>query len=71
MENALSNRQLKEVLDQVRAALERSHAAGVVHLDLYPGNICIDVHEGRVRATLIDFGVAQFKDEGGGEFGSF
>ncbi|MFV0453374.1 MAG: serine/threonine-protein kinase [Propioniciclava sp.] len=43
------------VADQVARALEATHAIGVVHRDIKPGNIMID--GGTV--TLLDFGIAQ------------
>ena len=43
------------VLLGVAEALEAAHAAGLVHLDLTPGNVLLDEHGG---ARLADFGVA-------------
>ena len=44
------------IFAQVAAALEKVHAAGMVHRDVKPGNIMID--EDR-RAVLMDFGLAK------------
>ena len=43
------------VLLGVAEALEAAHAAGLMHLDLTPGNVLLDEHGG---ACLADFGVA-------------
>ena len=44
------------VLWQLSAAVDHLHAQGVVHSDIKPANIMLNVHDERV--TLIDFGVA-------------
>jgi serine/threonine-protein kinase len=46
------------VLDDVAAALEATHAQGVVHRDLKPGNVFIARGPEDVRARLLDFGLA-------------
>lgn len=45
-----------QVLLDVATALEAAHAAGLVHLDLNPGNVLLDVSG---SARLADFGVAR------------
>ncbi|HET8935549.1 MAG TPA: protein kinase, partial [Polyangiales bacterium] len=44
------------VLRQLSSAVDHLHAQGVVHSDIKPANIMLNVHDERV--TLIDFGVA-------------
>jgi len=44
------------VLWQLAAAVDRLHELGIVHSDIKPSNIMLNVHDQRV--TLIDFGVA-------------
>ncbi len=44
------------IFAQVAAALEKVHAAGIVHRDIKPGNIMIDEDH---RAILMDFGLAK------------
>lgn len=44
------------VLWQLSAAVDHLHALGIVHSDIKPSNIMLNVHDRRV--TLIDFGVA-------------
>jgi serine/threonine-protein kinase len=44
------------VLWQLSSAVDHLHAQGIVHSDIKPSNIMLNVHD--QRATLIDFGVA-------------
>jgi len=44
------------IFAQVAAALDKVHAAGIVHRDIKPGNIMIDEDH---RAILMDFGLAK------------
>lgn len=55
------------VLLAVASALEAAHAAGLVHLDLNPGNVLLD-EDGNAR--LADFGVAAALGETGTAAGS-
>ncbi|WP_028471829.1 serine/threonine-protein kinase [Nocardioides alkalitolerans] len=52
------------ILDQVLAALEAVHAAGVVHRDVKPANILLEpTGHARPHVRLTDFGVAAPVDE--------
>jgi len=61
-EKLLSWHQLEDVLQQLRAALERMHQAGVAHRNFDGRNVCVSF-EDRVRAEIIDFGSARFQAE--------
>ncbi|MEE2903269.1 MAG: serine/threonine-protein kinase [Myxococcota bacterium] len=47
------------VITQIGTALDFAHAKGVVHRDLKPKNIMINVMNDRVDAKLLDFGIAK------------
>lgn len=56
--------ELLDVFDQILGALSHAHARGVVHRDLKPDNILLEEGpNGRLRARLIDFGVAQHHED--------
>jgi serine/threonine protein kinase len=52
------------VAREVLAGLAHAHAHGVVHRDLKPDNIMVDLSNGRVRAKVLDFGIAKLLDDG-------
>jgi TolB-like protein/predicted Ser/Thr protein kinase len=47
------------IIVQVCDALERAHAAGIVHRDIKPGNVMVG-KDGRVK--VVDFGLAKLQD---------
>ncbi len=51
--------QVAELLRQVGSALTTAHEAGLVHRDIKPANIIVEGDQGRLHATLVDFGIAK------------
>ncbi len=49
---------IQTILHQVLDALAHSHAQGLIHRDLKPGNILVTHHRDRFRLVLTDFGIA-------------
>ena len=64
----LSLRQLCELGLKIASPLAYLHQMGVVHYDLKPDNILVDVHINRGATTpdvkLADFGLAEWRQHG-------
>ena len=56
--------ELLEVLAQICEGLSYAHEHGVIHRDIKPANILVSRHGKRIRAKLMDFGVAQLGPSG-------
>ena len=59
----LTDRDVGEVALDVAGALAHAHARGVVHRDVKPANIVVEVDARRARAKLVDFGIAALAGE--------
>lgn len=63
-ERPLDGPGIVDVLTQVASGLDAIHRLGFVHRDVKPANIFVaDGPDGRVRATVIDLGIAWSADE--------
>lgn len=62
-EHRLPPREAVALTAGVASGLAVAHAAGIVHRDVKPENILLDLERGRDHALLTDFGVAKLIDE--------
>lgn len=56
---AFAPKRAVEVIDGIAEALERAHAAGVVHGGLKPRNVFLTPSDGRLVVKVLDFGAAR------------
>lgn len=56
---------IRDILEQLLEALAHAHARSVLHLDLKPGNVLLELGP-PLKTTLVDFGVARIKQPGRG-----
>lgn len=50
------------IVRQVCAAVEAAHGSGVIHRDLKPDNIIIEMHQNTERVKVLDFGIAKLRE---------
>ena len=60
----LTDRDIAEAGLDVCAALAHAHERGVIHRDVKPSNVVVEVAGSRAHAKLMDFGIAALADEG-------
>ncbi|MBL8151952.1 MAG: serine/threonine protein kinase, partial [Blastocatellia bacterium] len=61
-EKKLTSQRAVEISRQICAAISAAHRAGVIHRDLKPDNIMIEMVDGHEMARVLDFGIAKLKD---------
>lgn len=52
-----------EIMNQVCAALDEAHRHHVLHRDLKPDNIIVNVTDAGLRVKVLDFGIAKLRDD--------
>ena len=55
-----------EIISQVCAALDEAHRHHIVHRDIKPDNIIVDLRGAKPEVTVLDFGIAKLRGESAG-----
>jgi eukaryotic-like serine/threonine-protein kinase len=61
-EQRLAPKRVVDLGRQICSAIAAAHRAGVIHRDLKPDNIMIEMIDNRETARVLDFGIAKLKD---------
>ena len=62
-ENALTANQILRLVLKVCDALQYIHEMGIVHMDVKPTNILVEMHGDVMSPVLLDFGISTLMDE--------
>jgi serine/threonine protein kinase len=52
-----------EIINQVSAALDEAHRHNIIHRDIKPDNIIVNVSATGLRVKVLDFGIAKLRDD--------
>jgi serine/threonine protein kinase len=52
-----------EIINQVCAALDEAHRHNIIHRDIKPDNIMVNVGDAALQVKVLDFGIAKLRDE--------
>lgn len=58
----LESHLVRAFLRQMASALEHAHAVGVLHRDIKLSNVLVQMHDGRPRFVLTDFGISRLSE---------
>jgi serine/threonine protein kinase len=61
--NKLSTSERLELFLRICDGVHHAHQKGVIHRDLKPSNILVELHDGKPRPKIIDFGVAKATEQ--------
>jgi eukaryotic-like serine/threonine-protein kinase len=65
-EGPISPSASSQIINQVCSALDEAHRHNIVHRDIKPDNIIVDVTATRFKVKVLDFGIAKLRDDTAG-----
>jgi serine/threonine-protein kinase len=63
MQGPLDSTLVAEIASQICAALDEAHRQHIVHRDIKPDNIIVNVTPSGLRVKVLDFGIAKLRDD--------